>query len=81
MLRLFLLLILLALTGPYTPYHPIFVCSIKESIFATPWQWQPLARSGAIITAAPNPSANTSSRGHWKCCLRLVWADSSWGGE
>jgi hypothetical protein len=48
-----------------------------ESIFATPWHWQPLARAGTIVTAAPNPSANTSSRGLRQCLLCLVWADSS----
>ncbi len=39
-------------------------CSIKESIFAIPWRWQPLplACTGAIVTAAPNPSMNASSK-------------------
>jgi hypothetical protein len=51
------------------------------SIFATPWHWRPLAHTGAILTAAPNPTTNTSSRGLRQCCLRLVWAASRGGGR
>jgi hypothetical protein len=52
---------------------------ITVSIFATPWCWQPLAPTGTIATALPNPSAKTSSRGLRQRCLRLVWADSCGG--
>ncbi len=40
---------------------------------------RPMAPTGTIATALPNPSAKTSSRGLRQHCLRLVWVDSCGG--
>ena len=50
-------LLLVPTTSPRSP------CSYKRIISAAPWRWRPLARNGAIATAAPSLSADTSSRG------------------
>ena len=34
-----------------------------QVLSAARWRWRPLARNGAITTAAPSLSADTSSRG------------------
>ncbi len=67
-----------------TPHYPIsvFYWGVRSlGIFTSPWHWRLLACTGAFFTAAPNPSANPSSRGLRQCCLCLVWADSSRGGS
>jgi hypothetical protein len=63
-----------------TPHYPISVF-YQKSIFASPWRWRLLACIGTIVTVAPYPSTNTSSRGLRQCRLCLVWADSSRGGS
>ena len=50
-------LLLVPTTSPRSP------CSYKRIISAAPWRWRPLARNGAIATAAPSLSADISSRG------------------
>jgi hypothetical protein len=49
------------------------------AIFAKPWHWWSLAHIGTVVTAAPNPSANTLSRGLRQCRLCLAWVHSSRG--
>ncbi len=63
------------------PYFSLPSCHviITVSIFATPWCWWPLAPTGTIATASPNPSTKTSSRGLRQCPPCLVWSDSCGG--
>ncbi len=62
------------------PHHPISVF-YQGVYFCHTMAMAVLAPSGAIITAVPNLSANTSSRGHRQCRLRLVFVDSSGGAS
>ncbi len=63
-----------------TPHYPI-LAFYQVVYFATPWCWLPLARRGTIVTAAPNPSTSTSSKGLRQCCLCLVWVGSKGGAS
>ncbi len=62
-----------------TPHCP-FLMFYWGVLFCHTMALAMLACTGAIITAAPNPSTNTSSRGLRQRCLRLVRVDSSRDG-